>query len=486
MRSTISMFEKKNSRYILVTCLVAMLITIGMYAYLGTFSRYLADDYCETVSVREDSPIEAVVARYSAGEWRAANRYSNLLFVGMGEMLGRNNMQIMIVSMILLWVGGLSWSAHEIRRFLNIDWFLPLDIFGGATLGFFSFLQAPNLFQTVYWRSSMATHFAPLVFGSFFAAFLVRCIRQLRTRPPSYLINSTSFLAAFIIAGFSEPPATTMVTVLPLLMAMIWFLGKSPVKQKQLTLLAWTFAGAFLGLLAMIFSPAGANIAQARDVNFVVILSKSFLYSFLFTIDSLKIIPLPIALSVLMPLMLIWLYSQMEPFPLSRNDRYIILIEIVVVPVLMWLLIAAGFAPSVYGQNYPVERMRFLARTIMIIACMLEGVLFGLLFKDLQFKYNQILGQWMVLTLFLVVAIVYPLRAAVHIYRFDIPEFRRNAESWDVRDAQIRLAVEQGATNLVVVQLDSMGGVVEYKGNKSFWVNSCAARYYGLDSLIAP
>jgi hypothetical protein len=28
--------------------------------------------------------------------------------------------------------------------------------------------------------------------------------------------------------------------------------------------------------------------------------------------------------------------------------------------------------------------------------------------------------------------------------------------------------------------------VGEYKGKKSHWINSCAARYYGLDSLIAP
>jgi len=274
MQSTISMFEKKIFRYIFMICLLAMLVAISMYVYLGTFSRYLADDYCETISVRIDSPIDAVLVRYSTGAWRAANRYSNLLFVGIGEMLGRNNMQITIVSMILLWFVGLSWSVHEVRKFLKINYFWSLDIFWGMTIGFFSFLQAPNLYQTVYWRSSMMTHFAPLVFGSFLSAFLVRQLRFLLVRPPSRLVYSISFFAAFIIAGFSEPPATTMVTALTLLMSATWLCGKSPVKQKQFALLAWTFAGAFLGLLAMIFSPAGANIAQARDLNFAVILSR--------------------------------------------------------------------------------------------------------------------------------------------------------------------------------------------------------------------
>lgn len=479
-------FEQKIFRYTLVTCLIAMLIAIGMYAYLGVFSRYLADDYCEAVRVNNSSPFDAVFDRYSAGATRASNRYSNLLFVGLSEMLGNNNMQVTIVSMILLWGAGLSWCVHEIRRYLKIDWFVPLDIFWGATFGFFSFLQAPNLFQSVFWRSSMMTHFAPLVLGSFLCAFLVRQLRRLRISPSSHLINSIAFFAAFIIAGFSEPPAATMVTVLALLMPVAWLCEKSPVKQKQFALVAWTFTGAFLGLMIMFFSPAGANIAEKRNLDFVVIAGKSFFYSYLFIIDSLKIVPLPTFLSVLMPLLLVWLYKQAQLSPLSRKDRYIILIEIVAIPILMWLLIAAGFSPSVYGQNYPVERMRFLARTIMIAAFMLEGALFGVLLKDMQFKYHQISGQWAVLVFFAVVAIVYPVRAALHMYKFDVPQFRTNAENWDIRDAQIRSAVEQGAADLVVVQLDSMGGVVEYKGNRSFWVNLCAARYYGLDSLIAP
>ncbi|MEP7134749.1 MAG: DUF6056 family protein [Chloroflexota bacterium] len=478
-------FEKKAFRYVLVICLVAMLAAISMYAYLGLFSRYLADDYCEAASVNGSSPIKAVFDRYSAGAFRASNRYSNLLFVGVSEKLGHHNMQITIVSMVLLWASGLTWCIHELRRYLRIDWFLPLDLFLGVTIGFFSLLQAPNLFQSVFWRSSMMTHFAPLVFGSFLFAFVVRQLRRLWTSPPSTLVYLISFFTAFIVAGFSEPPATTMITTLTLLMIAIWLCGKPPVKQRQLALLASIFMGVLLGLMVMILSPAGAKIAQARDLNLVVIFSKSFIYSYLFFVDSLKTIPLPMALSVIMPLMLIWLYKQIEPSPLSRNDVYIILIGIVTVPVLIWLLIAAGFAPSVYGQNYPVERMRFLARTIMIVAFMMEGALFGVLLKDIQFKYNRLIGQWVVLILFTVIAIVYPLRTAFNIYKFDVPIFRANAESWDIRDAQIRLAVDHGATDLVVVQLDSMNGVVEYKENRSFWVNRCAAQFYGLNSIIA-
>jgi hypothetical protein len=118
-------------RYIMGACALAMLVALGVYAYLGTFSRYLSDDYCEAVRVNRSSPVSAVIERFSAGDWRAANRYSNLLFVGFGELLGPNNMQITMASMVVFWAIGLAWSVHESRKFLNVNWTLQTDCFLG-------------------------------------------------------------------------------------------------------------------------------------------------------------------------------------------------------------------------------------------------------------------------------------------------------------------------------------------------------------------
>jgi hypothetical protein len=66
------------------------------------------------------------------------------------------------------------------------------------------------------------------------------------------------------------------------------------------------------------------------------------------------------------------------------------------------------------------------------------------------------------------------------------PEYRYFATAWDARDASIQQAIAEGATDLVVVQLDSIGGVGEYKGNEKDWINRCASRFYGLNTLRAP
>ena len=460
---------------------MAFAVGLFVFVYLGLFSRHLADDYCEAVQVNISSPAQAVMERYLTGNLRSANRYSNLLFVGFSEWLGRNSMQITIPSMILLWVAGLTWGIHEIRKTLNVNWFFQMDIFFGAVLGFFSLLQAPNLFQTIYWRSSMMTHFAPLVFGSLFFAFLLKLGRRDKV---SLLTRLFIFLAAFILAGFSEPPTTTMVTALPLLMLAVWYPGKFPAKQRLLGLLAWSLAGIVLGLMTLVFSPAAANIMKEAHPGFPTVILNSFYYSYLFMLDSVRTQPSPFFISTLLSLLLLMLYTQAEIPDLFPTKKRSVLSVMIAIPFLTWLLIAAGFAPSVYGQGFPVERMRFLARTIMIVSFMLEGALFGLLLRDILSRYNKPLIQWGTLTLFALISIVYPLRAAYHIYRYDLHKYRSHAEQWDQRDAQIRLAVSRGATDLVVTQIDSMQGVQEYKENN--WVNRCAANYYGLKTLSAP
>lgn len=480
-------FENTSFRYIIGICVGALLLVAAIYAYLGTFSRYRADDYCEAVRIRRTSPIGAVFERYFAESWpRATMRYTNLFFVGLSEVLGGNSMQVTTASMVLLWFAGNVWAIHELRRFMRIDWTLGIDLFWGLLIGFFSLKQAPNLFQTVYWRSAMMTHFAPLVFGLFLFAFLIRQARRPETESPALPVYLFIFIATFMIAGFSEPPTTTMLTAIPMLLVAIWLWGTSPAKRKYLLLLASAFLGAVAGLLAMLLSPASANAVREETPNIVQLLLNSFLYSYLFIVDSLKTQPLPFFLCVLISLMFVWLFRQIKASDVPDAENRKIWIAILATPFVIWLLIAAGFSASVYGQSFPVERMRFLARAMLIAGFMVEGAVSGLLLGHIRFRANPVLAQSIVAVAFAAIAAGYPLRTAWNLVQFDIPDYRTRAEQWDERDAFIRQAVAAGATDLVVTQIDTMGGVQEYKGNELFWVNRCAAEYYGLDSLRAP
>lgn len=468
-------------KYILVLSNLAMSIAVGLYAYLGLFSRYLADDYCETVRMTSNTLFNAVMERYSVGAWRAANRYSNILFVGLSEMLGEHAMQITMVGMVLLWALGLVWGIFEFRKLLRVNWNILLDVLLGLICTFFSLLQAPHLFQTVYWRSAMMTHFAPLVFGSFLFAFLCR---QIRTKEKtSWQVGIFIFITAFILAGFSEPPPATAVTVLILLIGINLYFRKSFIYKNSLSLLTWTLAGTLTGLLVMIFSPANVDVAQEKGVNVIGIATKSFIYSYQFIVDTLRTQPLPIVISILITLTLIWLYKQINPSVLLDKERRRLVIIIIILPFLLWILTAASFSPSVYGQSFPIERARFLGRCMMIASFMLMGGFLGLLMRNVQFKPNPMLGQWAVLAGLIITSIIYPLRTAYYLLIFSIPEYQERAELWDLRDAYIRRHVTQGETDLVIPGFSGVYGVKELDDNPNHWVNACAAEFYGANSI---
>ena len=153
-------------------------------------------------------------------------------------------------------------------------------------------------------------------------------------------------------------------------------------------------------------------------------------------------------------------------------------------PFLMWILIAAGFSPSVYGQGYPVERMRFLACSLMTITFMLEGGIFGLLLGNYRPGFHQALS-WVVMILFVLTGILYPLRAALRVYQSMVPEYQTRAEMWDLRDAYILRHASLGEMDIVVPGYSAVYNIKELDDDPTHWVNSCAADYYRVRSIRA-
>lgn len=447
---------------------------IAAYMKLGSYTYYLADDYCEAVRVNSSNPIQAVIERYSDGAWRAANRYSNITFVGFSEMLGKNSIPVTIILMMSLWLIGLCCSIYQTRKLFNINWHISFDLFFGSLLTFFSFLLAPSLFQTVYWRSSMMTHFAPLAFVSLLFAFVIKQMRN--PQPPSKLVYVFILCSAFLIAGFSEPPTTTLLTVLFLLLFSMWRWDHSLNKSRQLALLGFFFIGILLGFFLMLFSPAITDVASEKSQSMIQVLFNSFNYAFLFIQDSLKTIPLPLLLSFSIPFLLIFSFNQ----NIEINSKHLLKI-ILIAPIIMWLLIAAGFSPSVFGQGFPVERMRFLARVLIIITLILEGIAFAFLLP----KPNQRITQTISFTLFAIISIIYPIRTAISIITYDLPEYSERARLWDLRESYIHRRIAEGQIDLVIPGFSGIYGIKEIDDNPEHWINSCVAQFYNVNSVRA-
>ena len=319
------------------------------------------------------------------------------------------------------------------------------------------------------------THFAPLIFGSFLVSLFIKLARNLR-KPP-LLVYFAIFLLTFVLAGFSEPPATVMVTIFSLLIVSIYLWDNSPYKQQRILLCASGLAGAGLGIVTMLASPAITPIERDVSVSIVTILLNSFIYSFQFLIDLVQKSPLPVGLVFILPLFCFLI----SPKPESTNYKKVIT-TLLILPFLLWLLVAASFAPSVYGQGFPVERARFLGSTLTAIATATIGILVGLLLTFIKSTSSSFL-KWILLGIFIFIGTVYPLRRAEYLISVSIPEYQQRADYWDRREALILRKAAAGETDLVIPGLDGIYGVKELDDRQYFWVNNCAAQIYGVNSI---
>ena len=231
-------------QFFLFALLIGILITLAvlvLYAYLGTFARYTSDDYCLSAFFLRDELLNAMIKRCL----NASNRYTNILFIGLADgLFGWYNVAILPALMLGLFVLGLYFLLKEISKGLQLRWNSLVVLFLSLFFVFFSISQAPDLYETLYWRAGMTSHFAPLVFMPFWGAFLIRQVRKAREQSPFIWIQALCFVMPFIIGGLSEPPTALMITILFLAIAAAWLWSDAWSRRSILILLGWSLAGA--------------------------------------------------------------------------------------------------------------------------------------------------------------------------------------------------------------------------------------------------
>lgn len=473
-------FDSQAIFFFYVAIAVSAVLPVLVYAYLGSFTRYGADDYCATGQLLQaDNFWQASMTRYM--EWSGG--YSNLLFIQIGEWLGLFGMISMAPALLILWLIGLTWLIAEIGETSGMRWHIGVSFVLAALAIFFSLYRTPSLHKILFWRSSVVGYFAALVLLSYQAAFILHQLR--RSLRGSQLITSmlVVFIGVFIIGGTSETVDAFQIGVL-LLALFVLYLWKDKVRKEAFLLLGTGVISAVLSMLIMAIAPGNLvrmDVSEMPMPNLFALGIETLTYAVEFTVNNLRVSPLSALFAFFMPLLLFWgLWTSHEASTQWKTRAKWL---IIVLPLAMVIVTTFSFAPHAYARSFPSAYVRFPALFLLTLVLITEGCLFGYLLSQVKLPSPAFL-RVAIVGLALVV-FLYPLRVAGILYNL-VPEYRAHAIAWDERDEQIRQAVAAGATDLVVVQLDTMGGVQEYKGNPAFWVNRCAAEYYGLHSLRAP
>ncbi|HSB01998.1 MAG TPA: DUF6056 family protein, partial [Anaerolineales bacterium] len=430
----------------LVLGIVAASTALALYAYLGTFSRYGSDDYCLSAFFLQDHLFNALIQRY----FIASSRYTNILFIGLvDKVFGWHNVAILPGLMIALFVLGLYLFLKEIGEMIGWQGSRGLIFCVSLFLVYFSIAQAPDLYQTLYWRAGMTSHFAPLVLIPFFGAFLLRQIRNTKQRSPSVLVQAACFFIPLLLGGLSEPPTALLITVLGLGIVAAWWWSDASQRRSVLAILIWSLLGAMTALIVMAVAPANSIRMQTPPPPLPELISRIILYPSYFIADTFQALPLPTLITLLVSVLLFYVTYVRAPQSLSKEAHKRLIILWIAVLFFTYLFIAASFAPSAYGQSYPAPRVRFIGRLLLTAAFLLEGALLGILAAHSKARFFQSSALRGLATVALLLLVLYPLRTAWRISA-DIPAYQKYASAWDAREAEIYRLKAEGVQRLTV------------------------------------
>ena len=439
-----------------------------LYIARGFFTRFWADDYCFSGLTRSLGFFGGLSYFYQ----NVSNRFSAFIFIAFTDIFGEAFIRFLPPLAIILLGICLFRLIH--RFFPSIQGsgqFLTKTLIVQTQL-FLTLLLAPNITQSVYWRSGLTHYFFPLIFLMLIATLILREIQAEKKSGATILI----FLLAFFGAGFSESYAALQTGILFFALPAIGPLKKGN-KKSAYRLVVVALIASLMAMAVMFLSPGNRLRTElyegTRDLYTLVTVSIRFAWDFcVYTLRGYWA-PLLIALGIgiLAGLML---SPRKEPLHSLAWMVYLIASS--------FGLIICIIAPTVYGMlSYPENRVLILARFILVGAMLGVGILtLSWLNKTLLIKSFP-MGLWAFL---LVLICLYPLRFLPNLYS-DFLEARERAIEWDWRHSQIMALVDEGEQNLEVGSLDSFAEIAELNEDPAFWVNQCAAQFYGVESISA-
>lgn len=463
--------------WVILIGLAILMIALAVYSYAGYFSRYLADDYCFSSQIKNEGIFNGLADFYG----NISNRFGAFLFIALTEFFGTGAIQLLPGVMIVMLFFSLFLIFRGVLHQIKLTDSILIALLMSALAVFLVLYQAPNLYQTLYWRSGMASYFAPLPFFFTSVGILIQAISESHSRRTGWIWIILVFLMTFFSGGMSETFAAFQLTFWLLCLAAILSWRKQSIFNFLLFLDLAALAGSLLAMMTMLLAPGNQLRLDAfhQAGSLITVLQFSFRYAWDFIFETFHGLPIPTLFTIIISALLGYHLSHGKD-DLFRNKK--MPISLVAIPLAAFFLVAAVCAPTVYGMlAYPELRALFIARIVLTLSFALWGGILGILSHRLM---DRIINVCFASILVLGILWFYPVRGIIQIGQ-QIPLWQSRAASWDARQAEIQKDKTQGIQVVAVNALDSIAGVAELSSDPQNWVNQCAAKYYGLQSIRA-
>lgn len=474
------------SRVVFVTLIATILIALFVYSINGRFSRFVADDYCYAAKVNQLGLWGAQLSWYINWTGRFAATFLNSIVLLGGPWIHG----YLVIGFIVLWVAAASKLGHQVAKQLG----LRDSLLAGALLALTAVLfwlgtmtRFDNA-QTLYWITGAVTYTVPLVFATIYAClglYVWNHPRTTRSRSSWFLMVG---ILALVAGGFSEGYLATQIGTHIVLFGLIIIYSKREMLSRRLLFAGSGLIGSLAALAIMAFAPGNsvrkavivAQSASSPDIlKAPVVLLRSMVG---FLSDLIQAVPIPVIWMVIAVPMSIAILCH--PLANKTDDGFrVVARALVVVPVSSLIIIYFALAPAAYvfGSSPPA---RSLTAAILIsgLGLMVWSYVAGIAIRPEKTRALSVARTGSLAAL--LASIVVPLWLANDAYG-QSERWMAFASAWDRRHSAIVEASNAGKRSIVTVSLDNDFGLNDLRDDPKYWVNSCMARYYGIDSVTA-
>ncbi len=466
----------------------ALLVAICVYAGLGWYSRYLADDFCTAGFVKTIGFWNSQAYWYL--NW--TGRYAFTFIVSLFEEIGPG---------IVPWLPGAALLIWFVSAFALICGLIE-QVYARKSLIFPAFLAAlvlfvllatlPNVGQDIYWQTGLATYLLPVILGFTLGTLLI-ALTPRYTRFTSAGKTGTIlaiFWIAWINSGFSEIATILQMGIIGLVIV-IQIAVRLREHRFAIPVAPWVAAaaGTALGMLVLIIAPGNA----IRQLSYVPHSSLISVFATSIYLSSKYILQWFIKNSgILWPVLTVAFLAGFCAKPASFVWRETAPKKLFGMALLflfaVWGLVLACFLASTWAlSNEPPERVLILPATVLSLASILFLFVAGSLVQPaFQVQRSPLwIEQAAIALVFIYFIGAAPLYHSARIYS-QKGEAVVFAEKWDQRNQAIQDKIQTGQSQLTVALIGSnLMGLEHIQTDPGYWINVCAARYYGVEQISA-
>jgi hypothetical protein len=463
------------------TILLAIALISGIAAFiaLGTQTRFITDDYCYAAKLNQEGFFSTQTNSYFGSVPYSGNRYALTFFVDLFDLLGIQFLPLIPMILIILFLYGLVCLSRQLISHQSTTINNSLVIFIIASvIGFTTLYLAPNQFQVIIWMNGSFTYFFPLIINIWLVYFYLVASKQTRLLHYAWLC-----LLSLIGAGFSEIVAVVQVILWLSILGCNFFHRKEKKEFFHRSILVFLFT--CLAILILILCPN--NLERQMHQGSHNSIENVITYGPIFAFDFIKIT----LHSFSTPIIILFGFALLIPHlffdsPVLFSEKKDLIKPLIVllckISLLGFILIWVSMLPTIYAlRSYPDPRGLFPATFILIVTDFAVGLSLGFALRPFlaKIKVGIIFPNLLIFCFS-----IYFFHATFSIY-LDFPKYASRAQLWDKRHAIILTMKDKGEKRLIVPALDSFYNMVELQEYPGYWVNICAAKWYGVDSISA-